>query len=197
MPSKKKVALLIDGKSERAILEKLDRTAHDFSPIKRDRNGKDVSAKAIANECIEILGFSSKLHQSNIIIVDREDRTTSALTLETEIRNLIAENFKGTFDLVVSDKMFENWILADIENVSSKNPTLLNPTPNSKEYEGTHGAGQIESIWKTTHSKRFGSDKAGNCKKLFKHVRPLIGSTYSHSLHRFLQILQKHEIKIY
>lgn len=196
MPSKKKIAFIIDGKSERAIFEKLDRTDHDFSPIKRDKNGKNVTADAIANECIEILRFSGNLYRTNIIIVDREDRVQDAMTFEIALKALISARFFGQFELVVSDRMFENWILADIEHVSSKHPDLLLASPNAVAHEGTHGTSKLEDLW-ILEEKKFSNDKAGNCKKLFKHVRPAVGSLYSSSFERFLDILRRHSIIIH
>ena len=198
MPSKRKVAFLVDGKCELAIYDKLDQTNHIFGFIKRYKNGREVSAEAIANECIELLKTSGRLYQTCVIIVDREDRNVNIAEFERDIRARISQVYTGSYELVCSNQMFENWIVADIENVSAKNMDLLRGSNNDVMNEGKHGAGILEGLWvKKPDGTRYGTNKAGHSKRLFKNVRPDIARGFSDSFRNFHDILVRNKIKMY
>lgn len=197
MASKKNVAFLVDGKCEKSLIDKLDRRSHNFTPIKRDRNGKSVSAGAIAAECAKLLEATTRLYHISIIIIDKEDRhSKTAIQFENEIVSEINRLGNFTFDLVVTDIMFENWILSDIENVSTKNPSLLRKESNSINNEGKHGAGVLDGLW-IYQSGKYSTDKISNSKTLFKSVRPSEGKLYSNSFGRLMDVLNKHSIIMY
>lgn len=193
---KQKIAFVVDGKSERALDTKLDRTNHDFFFVKRDKNGRDVTIKAMAEECHTILKVISNLYHKVIIIVDREERPRfSAACIENEMKKIICKEKLLNFDIIVADQMFENWILSDIYHVSECNLDLLSPTANNISHEGINGSGKLDNIWITSKSKKkYSSDKVSHSKKLFKYVRPMEGRNFSVSFSKFLDVLQRHGI---
>lgn len=197
MASKKRIYFYVDGKCEKAIKDKIDQSQINPIFVQRTKNGRDVSLDAIAKECSTLLNSFSSLGQAHIFIIDKEkriDKTSTSMesALETSIKGLS----KSTFDLVVTDIMFENWILADIENVSQKNSTFLKTTANDSTHEGKNGSAILDELWKSK-TDNYSSDKITNSKKLFKHVRPTVGSTYSQSFKKFITILNKHNIILF
>lgn len=192
----RRIAFLVDGKCERALEERLDKKKTRYSFIRRDKNGSSVSASAIAQECVSIMKMSGRLHSTTLIIVDKEDRTVSAPELEIRISELIKAQISFDFEVIVADMMFENWIVADIEGVSSEHSALLDSRKNSKENEGKNACTYLNNIWKDSTCK-YSSDKVGNSRRLFMSVRLGEAQSHSPSFERLVHALTKHGIKIY
>lgn len=197
MASKRCIYFYVDGKSEKAIKEKIDQS--NVSPIfvQRTKNGRDVSLEAIANECSIYLNSYGKLGNGHIFIIDKEKRSAiTAKEMENTLKTKISAKATISFDLVVADTMFENWILSDIESVSVKHHTYLLKTNNCKTHEGINGTSKLDELW-VQHSTKYSSDKVTNSRKLFKSVNPNYGIKYSNSFNEFISILNKHNIILY
>lgn len=195
--SKNIIYFYVDGKCEKAIKDKIDQSLITPIFVQRTKNGRDVSLDAIAKECSNLLNSYASLGQGHIFLIDKEKRTNyTPIFMETHLEQSIKKQNSNSFDLVVTDIMFENWILADIENVSHKNNNLLKQTNNNSNFEGKNGSAVLDDLWisKTT---KYSSDKITHSKKLFKHVRPDIGSTYSQSFKKFMSIINKYNIKLF
>jgi len=112
-----KPAFLVDGFTEKLVLEKLCPN----SKINRiNCNGSSVSLESIAKRVVTLIKIMNNRHYPIIVVIDREDREMSAI----DIRQKLSEEIKnaGVTDDVrigVCDRMIENWILSDWESYAA------------------------------------------------------------------------------
>lgn len=194
---KKRIYFYVDGRSERALRDKIDQQKIIPIFVQRTLNGKTVTLDAIAKECAKLLEAYRNLSKYHIFIIDKEKRATiSASEMETTLVQSIKKLGQDEFDLVVADIMFENWILSDIHNVSTCHSDRLKLTANSKEFEGKHGVSELDNVWIQPNA-RYSSDKVGNAKRFFKSVRPDEGKKHSCSFDKFVNILTKNGVSLF
>lgn len=116
-----KPAFIVDGFTEKLIIGKIC----PGNPIRRtDLNGKSVSLIAIANKISSLIRLLNNKYYPIIIVIDREDRDEDCDTiiqkLQSEIKKKGIEN--QDIRISVADRMLENWIIADWDNLGSKKP---------------------------------------------------------------------------
>ncbi|WP_413559268.1 hypothetical protein [Bdellovibrio sp. HCB209] len=195
MSTKNKVIFVVDGKTERALEKKIDQSTCTIRFVRRKYNGREVPISLIAKECIGILNAIYSAGVVIVLIVDREDRDISDQTMEAQLRAQITAGFSGSYNIVVANQMFENWILSDIENVSDKNSEVLKRASNSASNEGKDGTTILNSLWKSNRGEKYSSDKITNAKVLFRSVRTDEGVKYSTSFDKLRSILTSVGVK--
>lgn len=105
------IAFIVDGHQEKLIVQRLCEGA----PVRMTLlNGKDVKLAAISKTVMSLIKLLRGRHFPIVVIVDREDRSISALDIESQIRaDLEAGGCRGDHIIVsCPDRMIENWILA-------------------------------------------------------------------------------------
>ena len=141
-----KPAYLIDGFSEKLILDKLC-PGH---PIRRiDMNGKDVSIEALGKTIGSLIRLLNNRNYPIIIIIDREQRTETRQEILKGLLDAL-EKQGISIDQIrigIADRMLENWILADWENFRNEigQPTLKKPCAT---FEGLNGKSMIRKYLK-------------------------------------------------
>lgn len=162
--SKLQVGLIFDGETEQnSFPARLCKKTCDFYKRKRTINGKTATLEKIANECIDILqALDSRGAKISFLVIDREDKTISASSMGQNLTTLIASKFTGNFIVIVADTMFENWLVADIENLKNKFPDLIKASAVNGNNDGQHGEGIMKSYWggvgtfkKNVHGPKF------------------------------------------
>lgn len=182
-----KVGLIVDGDSEKIALptQILANTV-----IRKSLNGKNVSLGQIANNAIKLAGALSAVNCTHIILIlDREKRSESAYDIKQALIKSIGMKCGLNFGIVVADRMFENWLLADIENISTKFPAKFNLNSNGA-FESTHGKNEIRKMTTPNYSLR--TDDAG---EFFKKIRTSVGVTNSASFSDWIKTLETLTIK--
>jgi hypothetical protein len=189
--------MLVDGRTEIiALRSKLQREFGIVPALRRAGcNGRDVSVEAYVAASLGTLLTSLRGPWLHIVcIVDREGRSTSsenfALKLHEVIISEVLENAKyhkeelETKILVcVPDRMFENWILADVEGIK-RLKTLIREFATQKQYDGMNGASELRKIMKRKYNKVI------HAPKLFSLVSFKRGKTNSPSFNRFVEALE-------
>jgi len=172
-----KAVFVMDGPSDiRAFTEKFQKefgTCPEFR--KAPSNGEDVTPEGYVNGIRGIIDFALNSKFMHILcVLDREKRTISASDLAERIRDelisIILKNTKFThkdldekIKVVVADRMFENWIVADIEGIKSK-PKLVNQAVVQEKYDGRSGVKMLKECMTVNY------DKVCHAKILFKAV---------------------------
>jgi len=148
--SKLKVGLVFDGETEeRAFPLRLCHKSCDYYKRRRTINGKSATLDKIANESIDILkALDKRGAEISFLIIDREEKALSALDMGIEITRLINLKYTGQFIVIVADIMFENWLVADIENLKVKFPDLFKESALNGNHDGKHGEKIIKENWK-------------------------------------------------
>lgn len=155
--NKRKIGFLVDGRTEKKALEQtLDKTEYEFNIRVRNINGKSASLKSIAKQCVSQLKALREIHcQLTFIILDRETRIDEASEIGQALTNMISQNYKQTFVVVVADIMFENWLVADIEQIKEKHPGLIKDRAINGKYDGKKGLKIIQQYWNQGKYKKI------------------------------------------
>jgi len=175
-----KPAFFVDGIMEKIILQKIGVST---KIITTDLNGKSVTVGAIAKKLASFIRVINGRFRPIIIIIDREDRPESADEIVSNLfETLRHHGISDQLIIGVSDRMTENWILADWEsfakhtNTKKKKPVIC---------EGNNGVGIIKQHYpqyqKTTDGVNlFLNAKASSIKnsspsfsKLIDQILPL------------------------
>ncbi len=135
-------AFIVDGQQGKKIIQHLCPGA----PVRvLNCNGDDVELHAAAKRIASLIRLMGNKYYPYVIIFDRESRWDSPSTIKVKLESLIRE--EGIGDLLVigvPDRMIENWILADWENIRAqgrlKHPTRL------KTFEGCNGKSTIRKL---------------------------------------------------
>lgn len=138
-------AFIVDGYTELKIVQNIC----PGRPVKRtDLNGKNVAINAIAKKIAWHIRLMGNRYYPIIILVDREERNISFQEMASQIRlgleneGIISQDLR----IGVADRMIENWIIADWEQL---NGTLENKPDKT---DGCNGTSSIKKI-KLTYDK--------------------------------------------
>lgn len=141
-------AFIVDGQMERKIIQRVCPS----KPIKLLQcNGKTVSYEAAAKRAASLIRLN-KNHYPIIIIFDREKRAEKADTVAEKLLAAILKQKIHKVDIFIGipDRMFENWILADINAVNSY--YSIRPLLSQECFENKHGKSQLRSMIGTKYS---------------------------------------------
>ena len=191
-----KTVFLVDGPTEiRAFKAKF---AKDYTWKLALRqvgcNGKDVTPQGYANAALGILVVALKSRFTTILcVVDREQRSRSATTFAGAVRDEMIETILRTnhfsrdhleekIFVCVPDRMFENWIVADVEGIKTYSD-LVKPGAVQGDYDGQSGATVLKRIMKVRYRKTLHGPT------LFKRVSFKRAKSNSPSFCRFADIL--------
>ena len=113
--------IFIDGLTEKMSIQKL---CPGMKIVQTLCNGKKVEISAIAKRIATNLKILKGRHYPVIILIDREDRTSSI----HDIKRLLTKELKSLsindeLLIGVCDRMIENWMLADKKNIKKYTST--------------------------------------------------------------------------
>jgi hypothetical protein len=132
-------AFIVDGHQEQKIVQRLCPGA---AVRMLNCNGDEVDLSAAAKRAASLIRLMGNRYYPFIIIFDREGRCLSATEVGKSLECFLRE--EGIDDMLiigVPDRMIENWILADWENVQQQGNLRIQTS--SKSFEGTHGKSVI------------------------------------------------------
>lgn len=112
----KSLALLVDGDLEKRWLENVCKGA----AVRKIGNGDAYPTHIIVKQTMSLVRILNNRYQHIAILLDREDRTTSASDFADEItKGLEAAGIGGqSFSVHIKDREAEDWILADPDTLS-------------------------------------------------------------------------------
>lgn len=182
----------MDGHSEAsAIPTRLDGSSCKWSVLRRNINGKNASLERIAKDAAKKLNaLNCRGAKLGFVIVDREEKDHTAKEMGEELSNLILNDYNGSFFVIIADRMFENWLVADLEGLKAKHQDLFKESAINGNYEGRHGASILKRHWKSQSS--FSKNSYGA--KFFKSIRLDIAKSNSGSLNYFLSLFDTHGV---
>ena len=172
-----KTVFILDGpsdiKSFTAKLQKEFDQTPDFR--KAPSNGHTVSPEGYANGVWGIVNFALNSTYLHIFcILDREKRDLSAESLAKKVKDKLislveesgtisVDEFSKKIRVVVADRMFENWIVADIQGIREKG-TYIKQDAEQGHFDGQSGVNVLKNIMQTNY------DKVQHAPILFKAV---------------------------
>jgi hypothetical protein len=136
-------AFLVEGHLEQKAIGALC----PGQPVQRiNCNGKDVDLKVMAKFIETLIKLLGNRYYPIIVIVDREQRNTSARSMrKTIIGELTRLGVRDQLIVAVADRHIENWILADIHTMTE----LFGKNFRRRNYEGAGGKGQLKRLFES------------------------------------------------
>lgn len=138
-----KPAFIVDGFTEMRIVQSLCPNR----PVQRlDLNGKDVKISAIAKKIASQIKIFSNRYYPIIVLIDKEQRSTSFDKIVEELRAELVSLSVSHIDIRigVADRMIENWIVADWEQLCINAQGAKHEKPN--ETDGINGKAKIQKV---------------------------------------------------
>ena len=193
----KNSAFLVDGRTEFYSFNKKFLSEFKSAPnvFMVKCNGVTVLGKAYANKATPIiLSCLNSTFRKIICVIDREGRKEDAQPLSNIFKKEIISSVKlsdKTFSdqelnkkirVCFADRMFENWILADIVGIK-KAKTLVKQSAVQENFEGTIGSKKLNGLMTCDYKKTAHADE------LFNLVRFNIAKKNSLSLDLFLDLI--------
>ena len=170
-----KPAFMVDGHMEMKFLQSICK-GHPITRL--NINGKDVRISAIAQR-VATQSRLLKTCSPIVIFFDREDRKEPADKLTEEfVRELANAGVEADTIVGVSDRMIENWVLADFEVFSEHYGLSGEP---EKNFEGTDGKSEIRKLLPANRTYEETSDGVS----ILKRCRPSIMADGSPSFDAF------------
>jgi hypothetical protein len=166
------MVLLVDGQTEIRSFRKKFTKDFGVSPRLRkvDCNGKNVTPEGYANAAYGTLILTLRGRFNSIIcILDRESRRINAsqfaLQIKKAIINKIAnstryhrDELQNKINVCIPDRMFENWIISDIEGVKI-DYELIQQDVSQDNYDGKSGATILKRIMNVLYKKTLHGPK--------------------------------------
>ena len=187
---------IVDGPTEIYSFKGKFQKEFQFSPEfrKAGSNGISVSPEGYVDSILGtlILAFNSSF-ENVICILDREKRKLNYFKLALKIKNKIIEKLSSRTHfseeeinskvyVFVSDICFENWIVADIEGIKTKD-YLISQTAIQKNYDGKNGVTILKRLMLVPYKKTL------HAPKLFKAVSFERAKNNSNSFQIFIDTL--------
>ena len=173
-------AFLVDGDLEKKFFQ---RKCPKTTVKKIGCNGRDVSLDEIAKRvATQIRTLGGKCFPI-VIVIDRESRPEDTATISvTLLEKIKSEGITDHLIVAVADRMIENWILADYQNVL----TYDGAKPLKKAlqtFDGENGKATLKRIIPNYHETTIGVD-------LLCNSRTSIMSQSSNSFESFFNQLK-------
>lgn len=118
--------MVVEGRTEGAAFRHLPRFLAGCPPIDRpavvEGIGADAPAAQIAKRVVREVAFLQRDNRKVIVCVDRESRSLTAANFAADVARALEAALPGVggragypVDVVVADRAFEAWLLADID----------------------------------------------------------------------------------
>jgi hypothetical protein len=171
-----KTLFIVDGQTEICSIRSKFQKEFQITPEMRksDCNGKAVLVSGYCQKILPMILFATNSSFENVvIIVDLEQRKVNANKFSNQIKanltKLITENvkFKKNFPLNLfvcsPNRMFENWIVADVKGIKAKDELIRNDSTQGL-FDGKSGTTVLKTMMRQKYKKTF------HAETLFKAV---------------------------
>ena len=188
---------IVDGLTEIGALRVKFQCDYGKSPDIRlvNCNGKDVKPQGYANAAKGVLLLAMKGRYTLIIfLIDREKRTRDVNQFRNDIKKALIdgilpgsryhqEELERKIQICVPDRMFENWIVSDIDGIKDKHDFIVEAATQDF-FDGKSGTSTLKHIMAIPYKK------TQHGPKLFNSTRFDISKDNSPSFKRFYEKLE-------
>lgn len=180
--SKNNVGLIVEGHTEYLSFQR-------HTPRKYIKRARRFSGSAKIETIAEEIASLSRILSANcriiIAVLDREGRIETRVELEDKIEKALKKfNISKILVIIVcADRMFENWLLADVASIKSK--LYVKNTAKQKNFEGKNGVDELKKIFE----KKYSYNKTTHGVELYNLLDSRVASGNSSSYTKFLNNL--------
>lgn len=196
--SLKRIALIVDGPTEVGSFQaKFNMLFYDCPEIRTGPgNGITFSVEGYSKGVLPTLKLLLKTNIRAIILIpDLEKRQIKTAIfskkLKEEVLKLLLINSSYTKEYLEeiiyvcpADRMFENWIISDLEGIKGSSDLIKSECIQTK-FDGKNGSYELQKCMKTTYKKTV------HAKQLFKKTRDSESRLNSPSFERFQTIFNE------
>lgn len=188
-----KIGIIVDGVSEFASLVELypqlrELTGNDFlRPVRADIQPK-APIGVIARQCARpARQYAGRGAARIIVIIDREDRSECPGELATAIAGKIAATTAIDVCVVIKDRAYENWIVADLRAVRASRGRFVvsKATERAVAPDKADLVSALELLKRSTIGDAY--DKVRDSKRILAQADPSTIAENSRSFRRFLR----------
>lgn len=190
-----KIGLAVDGQAETASfpsardrLNALSLHTIVFPPVLVPMNAH-VPPAAIAAECRARTGILiAKGIDLLLVLLDREQDQNCCGTTASNIQRELAKVIGVPTAVVIKNRMFENWLLADLDALAAS-PARFNVTAALRKRVEANKADSVNALTEIKATIVKGSyDKVSDAKKILERADPAKMGQHSRSFRRFLHL---------
>lgn len=190
-----KIGIVVDGVSEFASLGELYQALTSLSgnqfmtPARADIQPLAPTGVIVRQCQARVSQFVARGAGLVVVLLDREDRPEPPCQLASAIRQgLIARVGAQGIGVVVKDRAYENWVIADIDGVRacSARFQVSNASANAVQ---PNKADTVDAITLLKRAARGGAyDKVKDSKAILKNADPTRIGLHSRSFRRFMRV---------
>jgi len=181
----RRIGVIVDGDGDFASLKK--RFSDGFRILKTDGpRGHTARSIDIAKRSKKQIGMLRAFQCKRVVVVlDFEQRSSRYEDFIREISDAFQEIPWGLrVDVVVTNRMIENWYLADIVHLS-RNKAFIRNGLRQKNYEGTDGKSEIKKCM----AQGFAYSETEHGPQMFAVLRFEVARTNSPSFEKFISLV--------
>lgn len=193
-----RIATISEGQTEYACLPPLyaqikASTGHILLNPTYARIPPDAPAQRVAKECVRALRVAAIQRPDLIVILlDREQVADSAGVIAQKIEKAISDidTFSFSVRVVIKDRMFENWLIADLGALDAQ-PRRFSVSDSMRRQVQPNKADRVEALdflKRASQNRQY--DKVNDGKRTAAHVNVERAASHSRSFRHFLHVLE-------
>jgi hypothetical protein len=189
-----KIGIIVDGDSEYGALPALLRrvateSGHTYPKVTKAHVHPMAPLPVIARECKSVLGvFEGRGFDRILVILDREDRGECPGALARDLCALMSGPTHCTVGVVIKDRCFENWLVAD-QGAMASQPGRFAVTQATRRRVEPNKADSVDAtlLIRTLVKGRY--EKVTDSKRILIRAEPGAMARHSRSFRRFMREL--------
>lgn len=191
-----RISLITEGASEYASLPKIteqlrSRTGNVFSKPLKVSVPPDAQPAVIARECKSRVLIARTTQAADVIFVllDREQQASTAGAVAAAIQLALARACGGGDDIhvIVKDRMYENWLLADLDSLRAQ-PGRFAVTPALVRAIEPNRADRADGLALIKQAVKGNYDKVPDSIKIMERLDVRSAAQHSRSFRHFLHL---------
>lgn len=190
-----RIGLIFEGDSEfnsfRHLLPQLrSQTGHTFlNPLKADIQPKSPDGRIVSSCKSQIKWLTMQRATRIIVSFDREDHSDCPGTWSNKLSSDFSSKYGVSVSVVLKDRTFENWLIADLEAFDSMSSRFSIPS-SSRMRIFPNKADQVDGYMEICKLVNGSYSKVSDSVKILSHANILRMSEHSRSFRRLLRILE-------
>jgi Domain of unknown function (DUF4276) len=191
--SRRTLAILVDGDSEMGALPELylkfqrDLRYAVRQPIKADLQPY-APIPQIALQCVRRLRLIEDDLRAAVVLLDRENRRECPGRIAIELANAIRGRMRLRVDVVVKDRRFENWLVADAETLC-RCSNRFHLSGRVRRLLSSGDADSVDALAILEGAAIDGYNKVADSRLILRQASVMAMANHSRSFRRFLRVL--------
>lgn len=186
--------VIVDGDAEYRSLHYLwsaiaSRSGHTYlNPIKADLQPTAPIPVQVRSLKKHVAVLSGRAVDRIVVLVDREERTDCCGKLANDLATALAATYPFQFTVVVKNRTFENWLIADIDALSQQRQRFVVSAAHRRRVE-PNKADRVDALRLLKEAAKEGYSKVVDAERIMRRADVLRIAANSRSFRRYLRVL--------